>query len=113
MTAAPAAPPSQPSDDDLTARIFRALYQEFDLRSTAPTLSCRRAPHGSPGTVSATSPARSATARAHRRYNVISRIFRRTLADSLASATALLRDRYKERRPATPIGVVRRRRGRS
>ena len=32
MTAAPAAA-GQPGGDDLTARIFRALYQEFDLRA--------------------------------------------------------------------------------
>ena len=32
MTAAPAAA-GQPGRDDLTARIFRALYQEFDLRT--------------------------------------------------------------------------------
>jgi len=31
MTAAPAA--GQPGGDDLTTRIFRALYQEFDLRA--------------------------------------------------------------------------------
>jgi hypothetical protein len=32
MTTAPAAA-GQPSRDDLTERIFRALYQEFDLRT--------------------------------------------------------------------------------
>ena len=32
MTTAPAAA-GQPGRDDLTARIFRALYQEFDLRT--------------------------------------------------------------------------------
>ena len=30
---APAAPPGQPARDDLTARVFRALYAQFDLHT--------------------------------------------------------------------------------
>ncbi len=30
---APAAPPGQPAPDDLTARVFRALYAQFDLHT--------------------------------------------------------------------------------
>lgn len=30
---APAAPPSQPARDDLPARVFRALYAQFDLHT--------------------------------------------------------------------------------
>jgi hypothetical protein len=32
---APAAPPGRPGGDDLTARLFRALYQAYDLHSVA------------------------------------------------------------------------------
>ena len=30
----PAVPPGQPASDDLTARVFRALYAQFDLHTT-------------------------------------------------------------------------------
>jgi hypothetical protein len=61
MTAAPATA-GRPGGDDLTKRIFRALYQEFDLRTIDGTyVVVPKGTHGSPGTASATSPARSAT----------------------------------------------------
>jgi hypothetical protein len=60
MTNAPAAA-GQLSRDDLTERIFRALYQEFDLRTiNGIYVVVPRARHGLPGPASATSPARSA-----------------------------------------------------
>ncbi len=34
---APAAPASPPPPDDLTARVFRALYAEFDLHTVGDT----------------------------------------------------------------------------
>jgi len=49
--------------DDLTARIFRALYQEWDLRTINHAIHIV-VPKGTPrfaGAASATSPARSAT----------------------------------------------------
>ena len=61
MTTRPAAA-GQPGRDDLTERIFHALYQEFDLRTVNGTnIVVLKAPHGSPKPASATSPARSAT----------------------------------------------------
>jgi hypothetical protein len=64
MTTAPVTA-GQSGRDGLTARIFRALYQEFDLRTINGTYVV--VPEGTPGSpepASATSPARSATTRA-------------------------------------------------
>ena len=61
MTNAPAAA-GQPGRDDLIMRIFRALYQQFDLHTIDGTYVV--VPKGTPwyaGPLSATSPARSAT----------------------------------------------------
>jgi len=62
MTAAPAAA-AKPGGDDLPARIFRALYQEFDLRMISDTYVVPKGTHGLPSPASAASPARSATTR--------------------------------------------------
>jgi hypothetical protein len=63
MTApVPAVPPPP---EDLTARVFRALYPEFDLHALAGTyLALPLAPPATPPRPSARSPARSAAASA-------------------------------------------------
>lgn len=85
-TTTPGRTPPLQSGDDLTARLFRALYTDFDLRTVDGVhVAVPRAQPASPGAASGRSPARSATAKIRMRTR------RRTATRPRPPAKALIR----------------------